>query len=246
MPFTFAHPAFAFPLKFIRPRWFSVTGLVLGSMSPDFEYFLALEPHQTIGHSFSGLLIQAIPLSILFAFLFHVVVKRTMVLHLPSVLDLNRRAYGLLSGWGLGTAREWLIFLMSVIIGFLTHVGLDSFTHEGGYMVKQLPWLQSNAIFDLPVYKLMQHGLSLLGLSAILITLAAALWQSEPSAKRMPHIAGRRKWLFWCFSFLFALFVMGIKILVNDSGNYIGITVVATLTGFCAGLLIASLIWRAP
>ncbi|SEP14833.1 DUF4184 family protein [Paenibacillus sp. OV219] len=58
MPFTFAHPAYALPLKFINPRYLSATGLVLGSMAPDFEYFLTLEPHQTIGHSFSGLFVR--------------------------------------------------------------------------------------------------------------------------------------------------------------------------------------------
>jgi hypothetical protein len=50
LPFTFAHPSSSFPIKCIKPRYFSLVGLILGSMSPDFEYFIALEPYQIIGH----------------------------------------------------------------------------------------------------------------------------------------------------------------------------------------------------
>ncbi|MGO4276969.1 DUF4184 family protein, partial [Paenibacillus sp. TAF58] len=120
----------------MSPRWLSLTGLVLGSMAPDFEYFLALEPHQTIGHSFAGLFLQGIPLCLLFAYLFHTFVKEPLVLHLPSILDINRRGYSLLSSWGLQTLRDWFVYILSVSIGFLSHIALDAFTHESGYIVR--------------------------------------------------------------------------------------------------------------
>ncbi|MBA2937416.1 DUF4184 family protein [Paenibacillus sp. CGMCC 1.16610] len=129
MPFTFAHPTYAFPIKLISPRWLSTTGLVLGSMAPDFEYFLALEPHQVIGHSFAGLFLQGIPLCLLFAYLFHFYVKESLVLHLPSILNINRRGYDLLSSWRLRTFSDWFVYVLSVIIGFLSHITLDAFTH---------------------------------------------------------------------------------------------------------------------
>ena len=40
MPFTFSHPAAVLPLRLLPRHWFSLTGLVIGSMVPDFEYFL--------------------------------------------------------------------------------------------------------------------------------------------------------------------------------------------------------------
>jgi hypothetical protein len=42
MPFTFAHPAIVLPLKHLPKRWYSLTGLIIGSMTPDFEYFIRM------------------------------------------------------------------------------------------------------------------------------------------------------------------------------------------------------------
>ena len=42
MPFTFAHPAIVLPF-YKKPKFFSMTTLIIGSMSPDFEYFLRMK-----------------------------------------------------------------------------------------------------------------------------------------------------------------------------------------------------------
>ncbi|WP_240482010.1 DUF4184 family protein [Flavobacterium psychrophilum] len=39
MPFTFSHPAIILPLRYLPRQWFSLTGLIIGSLTPDFEYF---------------------------------------------------------------------------------------------------------------------------------------------------------------------------------------------------------------
>jgi hypothetical protein len=39
MPFTASHPAIILPLIYLPGKWISLTGLVIGSMTPDFEYF---------------------------------------------------------------------------------------------------------------------------------------------------------------------------------------------------------------
>ncbi|WP_220463965.1 DUF4184 family protein [Adhaeribacter radiodurans] len=39
MPFTFSHPAIVLPLTLLLRKWYSLTGLVIGSLTPDFEYF---------------------------------------------------------------------------------------------------------------------------------------------------------------------------------------------------------------
>jgi hypothetical protein len=244
MPFTFAHPTYAFPLTFISPRWFSVTGLVLGSMAPDFEYFLALEPHRTIGHSFTGLVVQAIPLCILFAYLIHTFVKESLILHLPSAFALNRRAYSLLCTWSLRTLRDWSIYIVSVSIGFLTHVAVDAFTHEGGYMVRQLTVLQSIVILDLPVYKILQHSLSMIGMIVLVGTIGVALYKTDPYTKETPFITYKQKLFYWGFAAMVAVLMTGCKLLLTSGGNTIGMLVVAPITGFCAGILLVSLLWR--
>ncbi|SEP14856.1 DUF4184 family protein [Paenibacillus sp. OV219] len=136
-----------------------------------------------------------IPLCILFAYLFHTFVKESLVLHLPSIYGLNRRAYNLLCTWSLRTLHDWIVYFVSVSVGFLSHIAVDAFTHEEGYMVQQISMLQSIVILELPVYKILQHSLSMIGIAVIIAQIGVALYK----------------------------------------------TVVAPITGFCAGILLASL-----
>ena len=56
MPFTFAHPAAIIPINSRFKSKFCLTGLVLGSMAPDFEYFIRLKPYSAYGHNLIGFL----------------------------------------------------------------------------------------------------------------------------------------------------------------------------------------------
>ena len=245
MPFTFAHPAYAVPLKFVNPRFFSVTGLALGSMAPDFEYFLMLEPHQTIGHSLAGFLLQALPLSILFAYLFHSFVKEAVAVHLPALLGLDRRAYALVNPWGLTKPRDWIVFLASVFVGFLSHLAVDSFTHESGFMVQRLPALKAATIvLDLPLYKLLQYGLSIFGFALLACAVGLALRRAAVDRVKLPIVTYRRKLYYWATAASVAVLTTALKLLFASSGNTIGILVVAPISGLCAGVLLASLVWN--
>ncbi|PFE05787.1 DUF4184 domain-containing protein [Bacillus cereus] len=42
----------------MKPRYVSVTALVLGSMAPDFEYVLHFQPNGVIGHIWLGFLFE--------------------------------------------------------------------------------------------------------------------------------------------------------------------------------------------
>jgi hypothetical protein len=54
MPFTFSHPAIILPLKYFKKKWFSLTGLVIGSMTPDFEYFVRMRIQSNYSHTIEG------------------------------------------------------------------------------------------------------------------------------------------------------------------------------------------------
>jgi hypothetical protein len=244
MPFTFAHPAYAVPLKFVNPRNFSVTGLALGSMAPDFEYFLMLEPHQTVGHTLMGFFVQAAPLSILFAYLFHGVAKEALALHLPSLFGLDRRAYALIKPWKLSKPRDWIVFLASVFAGFLSHLAVDAFTHESGFMVQRLPALQAVLFLDLPLFKLLQYGLSVFGLAFLACAVGLALRRAAVDRVNPPIATYRRKLFYWAAAASVAVLTTALKLLFASSGNTIGILVVAPISGLCAGVLLASLVWN--
>lgn len=241
MPFTFAHPFYAVPLKLLKPAWFSTTGLILGSMSPDFEYFIALEPYQKIGHTHMGLLLEAIPLSILFAYLFHRIIRLPLSIHLPSVSGLDAKAVRLIKPWNFHTIGQWIVFLLSVAAGFYTHIFLDGFTHDSGFYVKQLPFLQ-NTLAGIPLYKIGQHSLSLIGLLGLL-AMAAALLRGSPPAEELYRAGNRQKLMFWLIAAAVALMTVALKLILSDSTNYIGILVVSALSGGMLGITVASVIW---
>ncbi|MGZ9587174.1 DUF4184 family protein [Paenibacillus marinisediminis] len=256
MPFTFAHPIYIAPLKALKPAYVSMTGLVLGAMAPDLEYFIALEPHQWIGHSAAGLFFEAIPLSILLAYWFHHVVKLALSRHLPSWWDLDQRAYMLASGprWGLRSFKDWAVFIGSVIVGFYSHIGLDAFTHVSGAMVTQLPWLKATVAGGVPVYKLLQHGLSLLGMLLELLVLLYFLRRSgrvaapdqgngaTQGAYIRPSVRG--KLLYWGIACAIMCVTLALKLLLSTSGNWIGAVVVAPISGLALGITAASLLSR--
>lgn len=245
MPFTFAHPLYAAPLKLAKPGLFSITGLTLGSMSPDFEYFIALEPYQTIGHSMLGLLLQALPLSILFAFLFHGVVKHPLADHLPTVFGLDRRARRLvqLFPWKLKGVRGWAVFLLSVVIGYYSHVLLDAFTHQHGLVVTRWAHLREE-VLGFPVYKLLQHGLSLLGLLSIAMFIVIMLKKAGANESECNPAGKRAKIRFWCWTLAVAVLTVAVKLVFSVGVNMIGILVVSPITGFLLGLLAASVVSR--
>ena len=87
MPFTLAHPAVVVPLSaptFERP---SALGAVVGSMAPDFEYFVRLLAVRTISHDLSsGIPLLCVPSGLVLLWLFQHVVKRPMALLLPRAL----------------------------------------------------------------------------------------------------------------------------------------------------------------
>lgn len=55
MPFTFSHPAIVLPLTSLPKRCISVTGFVIGSLTPDFEYFIRMKVKSEYSHTISGL-----------------------------------------------------------------------------------------------------------------------------------------------------------------------------------------------
>ena len=163
MPFTFSHPIYVLPLKYVSPKKLCLTGLILGSMSSDFGYFVMLEPYGGIGHTISGLFVHAIPMGIMLAFAFHRIIKQQLSIHLPSLINLDRRIYNSWGEWRLKNVKDWVFFIVSIILGFISHVFLNAFTHVNGYFVLKFSYLREFMLFDYPLYKLLQYSLSLIG-----------------------------------------------------------------------------------
>jgi hypothetical protein len=165
MPFTFSHPAIVLPLTVLPQRWFSLTGLVIGSLTPDFEYFLRMRIKSSYSHTIDGLFWFDLPLGLLLAFLFHNIVRDRLFENLPTFLKLRFSTFKNFD-WSRHFKQNWLVVTISILIGAASHIFWDSFTHDHGYFVQTIPALQNSVDFlggQIPILKILQHSSTLLG-----------------------------------------------------------------------------------
>ncbi len=163
MPFTFAHPAIVLPLKVIVKR-LSLTGLICGSVVPDFEYFLRLNVHSQYSHTLAGLWWFDLPLGIILTFLWHNVARDGFFINSPPFLKKRVDRF-VCFNWTRYFSDHRAMVLLSILLGAGSHLLWDSFTHATGYVADRSVFLQRNITYALhiPVYKMLQHGSSLIG-----------------------------------------------------------------------------------
>ncbi|MCD7936394.1 MAG: DUF4184 family protein [Tannerellaceae bacterium] len=142
MPFTFSHPSIIVPFLYIPRKWVSITGLVVGSVAPDFEYFLRMRMKSEYSHTWEGILGFDLPVCLLIAFVFHLIVRNPLIDHLPRFLRERFVVYKLMK-WNRYFRVNWMVVMCSFLIGIVSHLLWDSFTHPNGYFAQQIPFLQS-------------------------------------------------------------------------------------------------------
>jgi hypothetical protein len=165
MPFTFSHPAIILPLTYLPRQWFSLTGLVIGSLTPDFEYFLRMRIKSNFSHTIDGLFWFDLPLGLLLAFIFHNIVRNGLFDNLPTILK-SRFSIFRKFDWNGHFRKNWLVVIISILIGAGSHILWDSFTHDHGYFVQTIPTLQNSVDFldrQVPILKILQHSSTLFG-----------------------------------------------------------------------------------
>ncbi|WP_100401914.1 DUF4184 family protein [Bacillus sp. FJAT-42315] len=240
MPLTFAHPAAVLPFP-RRSRWFDFSALVLGSMAPDFEYFFRGEPYGVIGHTLAGFFYFNLPLVILFYPIYHQLIHDTLHRHLPSFLQEAPIDYSFFS-----KLQKSFVIIYSALLGMLTHVVWDSFTHVTGYMVERIPALTHSVHLiglDIPIFKILQHGSTLFGLSMIFLYImyrAIFLYpQTNTTTSR------KQKLYYWLAIIGTSGLIMALwyTIFYEPVFNY-GTTVVRLFDSMILSLLIVSILFK--
>ncbi|MEN9907765.1 MAG: hypothetical protein RLZZ540_906 [Bacteroidota bacterium] len=165
MPFTFSHPAIILPLSYLPKKWISLTALIVGSLTPDFEYFLRMKVQSIYSHTLSGIFWFDLPLGIIITFLFHTIIRNTLFLNLPLQIKARLFQYQKFD-WINYFKFNWIIVIISLLIGITSHLFWDSFTHNHGYFVENIPSLKNKInLYNLqiPIFKILQHSSSLIG-----------------------------------------------------------------------------------
>jgi hypothetical protein len=160
VPFTVSHAAAVLPLH----RWIGdrlpLTALMIGSMAPDFGYFFTTDAPRRLTHSLPGLFLFALPVGCV-AWLFYVaVLEKTAITLLPDRWHTRFAHTDAITPPLLGRA------VLAILLGALTHLVWDNFTHQNTWSARHFPVLlePTPGLGWLPMFHFL-HGLSsLIGL----------------------------------------------------------------------------------
>jgi hypothetical protein len=238
MPFTFSHPAIVLPLTFLPRQWFSLTGLVIGSMTPDFEYFLRMRIKSNYSHTIDGLFWFDLPLGLLLTFVFHNVVRDSLFDNLPTILKsrlINFKKFD----WNNYFKAHWLVTTISILIGAASHIFWDSFTHDHGYFVQTIPALTNAVDFfgrQIPVLKILQHSSTFLG--GLLI--AFALFKLTPDK----NVFGQLRIKYWGILTTLTLTIISVRLLSGLDYKLYGNVIVTAISAGLISLILTSWLTR--
>lgn len=246
MPFTFSHPALIIPLlrRHRRLQWVSATGLITGSLAPDFEKFFRLELASGHSHTPTSIFYFSVPVALALAFLFHGVVRRPLLAHLPAPL-YRRLAHYAPFDWPTYFRLHAGHVLLCIILGAALHLGWDFFTHQNELMVSLFnlnnpaetnDW--SLSLFDV---------LGLLSSAGGGLAIAWAVWQM-PARLTGPVPAAAAVRRYWSTVGLVAAALLGQWVLMTQPRLLsVAITAITTtMIGVVAASLYATYASRRP
>lgn len=209
MPFTFSHPSIVLPIFKKFPKYFSATGLIAGSLIPDFEYFVRLYSLSVITHTKKGLLLIDVPAAVILSIAFHLFIKQSLIPNLPK--SIRKYFIHLLhSDWMSYFKRNFPTVIVSCLIGTATHIAWDSVSHATGQMVQRAGFLSTEIIFNgAYIYRIIWWLSSLLG-SWYLVNQIRKYTSPGIVVKQTPHPH------YWAIVFLFVVII-----LLNDTTVFI-------------------------
>jgi hypothetical protein len=250
MPFTISHAAAVLP--FARPlaRWRVLSAAIIGSMVPDFGWFLPWRPARFETHSADALLTFCLPVGLAAYWLFQRLIKTPVMELLPPGAYSRWRASAEPADYT--SVKQWVLAACGVLAGALTHLVWDAFTHEGARGLRMIPALEDPAVeingHRVAGIHLLQDANSLIGLVIVMAVVAYSLRPGGVEStlpRRMPS-RERRLWIgsymltsaALSVAFLFAkhhtqLPIPGVVVPVSAAA-------IATLRGLVAALVVGS------
>jgi hypothetical protein len=173
--------------------------LVIGSMAPDIAFLLPIGVMRAESHSLGGLFWYCLPVGLICYLMFHRLMKQPIIQLLPPPVFARLGPYDH-SDWSISTRRLAPV-LISILVGAMTHLVWDSFTHRGSWAVRNIDWLRIHLFtgggFWIYLYTLLQWLCSLLGLGLLYYWVARWLQSTPvPAGVRDNSLAAPQRWLY--------------------------------------------------
>lgn len=139
MPSTFTHPLAVLPFRRLCPVPLNFAALVIGSMSPDFGYYLHQFSTARFAHSVIGTFVVCLPSGLVALAVFYRLREPLCFIlpepHRGALMPLARVRPSI-------SPRSCLSAAASILLGAWTHTVWDSFTHNGAWAVERIPVLR--------------------------------------------------------------------------------------------------------
>lgn len=237
MPFTFSHPAIVLPFLRIRHPAVSMSALIVGSMIPDFQYFIRMRLSGRYSHTVEGLFLFDLPMAIVVLIVFHGVVKAPLIDNLPLTWGSRLQRLKEFNFWTYGRSHP-IALICCILLGAVSHLVWDGFTHAHSLFTERISGLQmlvqGKYLPELPVFRYLQHistALGAIGIIWVFYKMPSKPVESKPSV-----------W-FWIVMVLSSVIVFSIRWSYGGIGYY-GNVIVVIISAMLIGLIIASLLAR--
>ena len=242
MPFTFSHPAIVLPLLNRRKRIFSATGLIIGSIAPDFESFVHISARKVYSHTWGGMFWFDLPLALILCMLFHLVVRDPLIENLPGPLEDRFASYKNFN-WIAYFKKHFFVVIISLLIGIASHLLWDALTHLNLHDPDST--LSVIKIGHARLYIILQYSCSLIGLFIIAIYI-----YKMPRIKTKQTTQGKfQYWLFVILTSALAGSYLGTNIYEETNlgpyyKGYIIIIIYICISSLLFALIIVSFIYK--
>lgn len=174
MPVTIAHPAAVLPL---RGLGLPLSAMVIGSMAPDLPVFSQSWEVYGYTHSLLGILTIDLAVALVLLGCWDLWGRDALVDTAPDLVRRRLPASDRL------TLRAWLLAPFAAVVGSVTHVVWDSFTHSGRWGVRMVPWLREQH-GPLRGEQWAQYVSGVLGLLVVGLALLAVVRRAELDDRR--------------------------------------------------------------
>ena len=247
MPFTASHPAAVLPLLRIGVP---ASALVIGCLAPDLPYYLPTPVTAIQTHTVAGVFGADLLLGLVAFLVWHLWLVPPLVWAAPAAVQrrIPRSARGGLAS-RLASARDLALVAAGLVIGALTHVAWDAFTHAGMWGPRTLPWL-STPVMQLELFRWLQLASSAAGL-ALIAWFLLRWWRSAPLDGHVEPIRPDVRWgalvvlLGWAG---WATFNLASELVLAPGRVSRESLLIATIVEFTStlavGLLIAAALWH--
>jgi len=246
VPFTISHAAAVLPLQKWTREQLPLAALMIGSMSPDFAYFLPADTSRVSTHSIAGLFSFCWPVGLAIWLLFVRVLEQPTLALLPE--NWSARIVPPHRSW---TLKTLLMASAAVILGAVTHILWDSFTHANTPVTDTFRWLHDAALeiggARIPWYSVLQHASTLIGLACLAVWAVRRLRvppAPDPPRHFLPTVSNKVRSVAMAF-LLLASFVYAIARLMAHPDNALEIRLfhfaIGGMTGFAFAWLAVAL-----